>query len=66
MQLRGDQARPIENEPALYYRPAYFGPSGWAGIRLDAGGCGLGACGGLVDAELAGECAEAVGGENGV
>jgi hypothetical protein len=30
-----EQAMLIENNPALYYRPAYFGPSGWIGIRLD-------------------------------
>ncbi len=27
----------IENDPELYYRPAYFGPSGWIGLRLDQG-----------------------------
>ena len=32
-----EQAQLIENDPDLYYRPAYFGPSGWVGIRLDAG-----------------------------
>lgn len=32
-----EQAQLIENDPELYYRPAYFGPSGWIGIRLDAG-----------------------------
>lgn len=30
-----EQALLIENDPALYYRPAYFGSSGWVGIRLD-------------------------------
>lgn len=30
-----EQAMLIENNPVLYYRPAYFGPSGWIGIRLD-------------------------------
>jgi formyltetrahydrofolate-dependent phosphoribosylglycinamide formyltransferase len=30
-----EQAMLIESDPALYYRPAYFGPSGWIGIRLD-------------------------------
>jgi formyltetrahydrofolate-dependent phosphoribosylglycinamide formyltransferase len=30
-----EQAQLIENDPDLYYRPAYFGPSGWIGIRLD-------------------------------
>jgi phosphoribosylglycinamide formyltransferase 1 len=32
-----EQAQLIENDPELYYRPAYFGPSGWIGIRLDSG-----------------------------
>ena len=32
-----EQAQLIENDPELYYRPAYFGPSGWIGIRLDTG-----------------------------
>jgi hypothetical protein len=32
-----EQAQLIENDPDLYYRPAYFGPSGWIGIRLDGG-----------------------------
>jgi formyltetrahydrofolate-dependent phosphoribosylglycinamide formyltransferase len=32
-----EQAMLIENDPDLYYRPAYFGPSGWIGIRLDTG-----------------------------
>jgi len=27
----------IENDPDLYYRPAYFGASGWIGLRLDQG-----------------------------
>lgn len=30
-----EQAMLIEMEPDLYYRPPYFGPSGWVGIRLD-------------------------------
>lgn len=25
----------VENEPAIYFRPAYYGPSDWIGIRLD-------------------------------
>lgn len=33
-----EQAMLIEQEPDLYYRPAYLGPSGWIGIRLDLGG----------------------------
>lgn len=28
----------IDHDPALYFRPAYFGPAGWIGIRLDTGG----------------------------
>jgi hypothetical protein len=32
-----EQAMLIENDPDLYFRPAYFGPSGWIGIRLDTG-----------------------------
>ena len=32
-----EQAQLIENDPELYYRPAYFGPAGWIGIRLDTG-----------------------------
>lgn len=32
-----EQAQLIENDPELYYRPPYFGPSGWVGIRLDGG-----------------------------
>lgn len=32
-----EQAMLIEEDPDLYYRPAYFGPSGWIGIRLDGG-----------------------------
>jgi hypothetical protein len=31
-----EQATLIENDPARYYRPAYFG-DGWVGIRLDLG-----------------------------
>ena len=29
-----EQAMLIESDPELYYRPAYFGSSGWIGIRL--------------------------------
>jgi formyltetrahydrofolate-dependent phosphoribosylglycinamide formyltransferase len=32
-----EQSQLIENDPELYYRPAYLGPSGWVGIRLDLG-----------------------------
>jgi phosphoribosylglycinamide formyltransferase 1 len=30
-----EQAMLIESDADLYYRPAYLGPSGWVGIRLD-------------------------------
>ncbi|MBC7986878.1 MAG: phosphoribosylglycinamide formyltransferase [Sphingomonadaceae bacterium] len=32
-----EQAMLIDAEPDLYYRPAYLGPSGWIGIRVDQG-----------------------------
>ena len=32
-----EQAQLIENDSDIYYRPAYFGPLGWIGIRLDNG-----------------------------
>ena len=32
-----EQAMLIEAEPDLYFRPAYLGPSGWIGFRLDQG-----------------------------
>ncbi len=32
-----EQAMLIESDPDLYYRPAYLGPAGWVGIRLDQG-----------------------------
>jgi phosphoribosylglycinamide formyltransferase 1 len=32
-----EQTMLIEQDPDLYYRPQYFGPSGWIGIRLDQG-----------------------------
>lgn len=32
-----EQAMLVESDPDLFYRPAYFGPSGWVGIRLDGG-----------------------------
>jgi phosphoribosylglycinamide formyltransferase-1 len=28
----------IEADPALYFRPPYYGPSDWIGIRLDRPG----------------------------
>jgi phosphoribosylglycinamide formyltransferase 1 len=30
-----EMAQLIEAEPELYFRPAYYGPSGWIGIKLD-------------------------------
>ena len=32
-----EQAMLVEQDPDLYFRPAYLGPSGWIGIRLDTG-----------------------------
>lgn len=32
-----EQAMLVENEPDLFYRPAYLAPSGWIGMRLDTG-----------------------------
>lgn len=32
-----EQTMLIEQDPELYYRPAYLGPAGWIGIRLDGG-----------------------------
>ena len=32
-----EQAMLIDSDPDLYYRPAYLGPAGWVGIRLDLG-----------------------------
>lgn len=32
-----EQAMLIDEDPETYYRPAYFGPSGWVGLRLDTG-----------------------------
>lgn len=32
-----EQAQLIDQDPDVYYRPAYFGPSGWVGVRLDTG-----------------------------
>ncbi len=32
-----EMAALIEADPALYFRPPYYGPSGWIGIRLDQG-----------------------------
>ena len=30
-----EQAQLIDQDPDIYYRPAYFGPSGWVGMKLD-------------------------------
>lgn len=32
-----EQQMLIEMEPDIYYKPAYLGPSGWVGVRLDRG-----------------------------
>ena len=32
-----ERAGLIDNDPALYFRPAYLGPAGWIGVRLDTG-----------------------------
>jgi formyltetrahydrofolate-dependent phosphoribosylglycinamide formyltransferase len=32
-----EQVQLIEQDPETYYRPAYFGPGGWVGLRLDTG-----------------------------
>ena len=29
-----EQTMLIENDPALYYKPAYLGPSGWVALRV--------------------------------
>jgi hypothetical protein len=31
----GMQEALVESDPDIYYRPPYYGPSGWVGIRLD-------------------------------
>ncbi|MBN2971937.1 MmcQ/YjbR family DNA-binding protein [Roseomonas aeriglobus] len=33
-----EMAALIEADPALYFKPAYLGPSGWIAIRTDASG----------------------------
>ena len=30
-----EQAMLVEQQPDLYYRPAYLAPSGWIGLRVD-------------------------------
>lgn len=32
-----EQAQLIDQDPDIYYRPAYFGPSGWIGLKLESG-----------------------------
>ena len=31
----GEQSRLVEEDPGVYFVPAYVGPKGWLGIRLD-------------------------------
>lgn len=33
----GEQSRLIATDPERYFMPAYLGPRGWAGMRLDVG-----------------------------
>jgi hypothetical protein len=35
--LPGDNSALIASNPAKFYMPAYVGPRGWVGLRLDAG-----------------------------
>jgi predicted DNA-binding protein (MmcQ/YjbR family) len=35
--LPGDNTRLIASNPAKFYMPAYVGPRGWVGLRLDRG-----------------------------
>jgi hypothetical protein len=35
--LPGDNAALIKADPKHFYMPAYVGPRGWVGLRLDAG-----------------------------
>jgi hypothetical protein len=35
--LRGDNTALIRSNPAKFYLPAYVGPRGWVGLRLDVG-----------------------------
>ena len=32
-----EQEMLVESQPELYYKPPYFGATGWVGLRLDAG-----------------------------
>jgi predicted DNA-binding protein (MmcQ/YjbR family) len=38
--LPGDNTRLIASNPAKFYMPAYVGPRGWVGLRLDRGKVG--------------------------
>ena len=35
--LPGDNTALIASDPARFYMPAYIGPKGWVGLRLDVG-----------------------------
>jgi len=35
--LPGDNTALISSDPARFYMPAYVGPRGWVGLRLDVG-----------------------------
>ncbi len=35
--LPGDNTALVSAQPGRFYMPAYIGPRGWAGLRLDAG-----------------------------
>ena len=35
--LPGDNAALVASNPSRFYLPAYIGPRGWAGLRLDMG-----------------------------
>jgi hypothetical protein len=35
--LPGDNQRLIDGDPKRFYMPAYVGPRGWVGLRLDLG-----------------------------
>jgi len=35
--LPGDNKILVESDPVKYYLPAYIGPRGWVGLRLDIG-----------------------------
>ena len=35
--LPGDNAVLVASDPARFYLPAYIGPRGWVGLRLDVG-----------------------------